>query len=219
MVWGRALQRTQYAVRHCDLRRAHAGFRDKCLATAHDGRAVQAGGAFVFFGGSARDFENAHISLGDFWARDAERLHQRLVQALTPDDKIEILLAEMARRFSEQTHHPAVEIALRLFNRCPHKVSVATVARKAEVSAKKLIRLFADEVGMTPKTYLRVARFQQVLTRVHAAPNVDWMEVVERHGYYDQPHFIREFKEFSGFSPTEYFRLRGPYLQHVPLET
>jgi AraC-like DNA-binding protein len=43
------------------------------------------------------------------------------------------------------------------------------------------------------------------------------MEVVERHGYYDQPHFIREFREFSGFTPTEYFRLRGPQIQHVPL--
>ena len=63
---------------------------------------------------------------------------------------------------------------------------------------------------MTPKAYLRVSRFQRVLARVHAAPSVDWMEEVERHGYYDQPHFIREFKEFSGFTPTEYFRLARP---------
>jgi AraC-like DNA-binding protein len=44
------------------------------------------------------------------------------------------------------------------------------------------------------------------------------MDVVERNGYYDQPHFIREFKEFSGFTPGEYLRLRGPYPRHVPLE-
>ncbi len=177
----------------------------------------KAGGAFAFFGGSARDFEDAHISLIDIWGRAAERLHQRLVQAPTPEDKIEILFQEMARRFSEQTRHPAVEIALRLFNLFPHKMSVTAVAREAEVSPKKLISLFAEEVGMTPKAYLRVSRFQQVVARVHVAPRVDWMEVVERHGYYDQPHFIREFKEFSGFTPTEYFRLRGPYPQHIPL--
>jgi methylphosphotriester-DNA--protein-cysteine methyltransferase len=70
---------------------------------------------------------------------------------------------------------------------------------------------------MTPKAYLRIARFQRVLEHVHAARRIDWMGVVERHGYYDQPHFIREFREFSGFAPTEYFRLRGPNLQHVPL--
>jgi len=176
------------------------------------------GGAFAFFGGSAREFADVHVSLEDIWGRDAERLHQRLVQAPTPEDKIEILFREMAHRFSEQTHHPAVAIALRLFGRCPHSVSIKSVAREAEVSPKKLIRLFAEEVGMTPKAYLRVSRFQQVIERVHTAASIDWMEVVERHGYYDQPHFIREFKEFSGFTPTEYFKLRGPYLQHVPLE-
>jgi len=175
------------------------------------------GGAFAFFGGSAREFEDVHVSLGDLWGRDAERLHQRLIQAPTPDDKIAMLFDEMVERFSEQTHHPAVAVALRLFGTCPHRVSVTTVARDAEVSPKKLIRLFSEEVGMTPKAYLRVSRFQQVLARVHAAPSVDWMEIVERHGYYDQPHFIREFREFSGFTPTEYFRLRGPQIQHVPL--
>jgi len=176
------------------------------------------GGVFAFFGGSARAFENAHIALADLWGADAERLHQRVVQAPTPDDKIAILFRAMVQRFEERARHPAVEIALSLFGRSPHRVSVTAAAHEAEVSPKTLIRLFAEQVGMTPKSYLRVARFQRVLGRVHKAANVDWMEVVERHGYYDQPHFIREFKEFSGFTPGEYFRLRGPYLQHVPLE-
>jgi len=109
-------------------------------------------------------------------------------------------------------------MALRLFGGHPHRVSIESVAREADVSPKKLIRLFAEQVGMTPKAYLRISRFQQVVSRVHAASNIDWMELVERLGYHDQPHFIREFKEFSGFTPTEYFRLRGPYLQHIPLE-
>jgi AraC-like DNA-binding protein len=175
------------------------------------------GGAFAFFGGSAREFENVHISLSDIWGADAERLHQRVVQAPAPKDKIAILFGAMAQRFGECAHHPAVALTLNLFGRAPHRISVKVASREAEVSQKTLIRLFAEEVGMTPKTYLRVARFQRVLARVHAAPDVDWMEIVERHGYYDQPHFIREFKEFSGFTPGDYFKRRGPYLQHVPL--
>jgi AraC-like DNA-binding protein len=175
------------------------------------------GGAFAFFGGSAREFENAHISLADIWGADAHRLHQRLVQAPTPEDKIAILFRAMVERHRDCERHPAVTLALSRFARAPHRTSVRAIAREAEVSAKRLIHLFAEQVGMTPKLYLRVSRFQRVLARVYAAPSVDWMEEVERHGYYDQPHFIREFREFSGFTPTEYFRLRGPYLQHVPL--
>ena len=177
----------------------------------------RAGGAFAFFGGSARDFANAHVSLADIWGADARRLHQRLVQAPTPEEKIAILFRAVVGRFQERERHPAVSLALARLARAPHRTSIRAIAREAEVSAKRLIHLFSEQVGVTPKLYLRVLRFQRVLERVHMAPSVDWMEEVERHGYYDQPHFIREFREFSGFTPTEYFKLRGPYLQHVPL--
>ncbi len=129
-----------------------------------------------------------------------------------------ILFRALAARAGECVSHPAVALALAGFARAPHRATVESAAREAEVSLKRFIALFAEEVGMTPKRYLRVARFQRVIASVHRAPDVDWMEVVERNGYYDQPHFIREFKEFSGLTPSDYFRRRGPYLQHVPLE-
>ncbi len=201
------------------LRRAFDAFRDRCLRAGKATCGVQfkPGGAFAFFGGSAREFANAHVSLADIWGANAHSLHQRLVEAPTPDAKIAILFRAMVDRHHDIDRHPAVALALSRFARAPHRTSVRAVAREAEVSAKRLIHLFAEQVGMTPKLYLRVSRFQRVLARVHIAPRVDWMEEVEHHGYYDQPHFIREFREFSGFTPTEYFRLRGPYLQHVPL--
>jgi AraC-like DNA-binding protein len=175
------------------------------------------GGVAAFFGGSARDFENVHVSLRDLWGREADALYQRLMDEPAPERKVAILFRAMARRYRERSRDPAVDLALGHFARLLHRVSVKAVAREADVSPKKLIRLFSEDVGMTPKAYLRVSRFQRVLMRVHTAQSVDWMEEVERHGYYDQPHFIREFREFSGFTPTEYFKLRGPYPQHVPL--
>jgi AraC-like DNA-binding protein len=91
---------------------------------------------------------------------------------------------------------------------CRRPSSVAALAAEAEMSHKKFIRLFTDEVGFTPKIYLRVARFQRVL---------ETGDAVEQGGYFDQSHFIRDFREFSGLTPTEYLIRRGPYLQHVPL--
>ncbi|HTQ12255.1 MAG TPA: AraC family transcriptional regulator [Rhizomicrobium sp.] len=182
------------------------------------GAQFRPGGSFPFFRPPARAFEDMHLSLEEVWGRDAERLHQRLVQAPTPEDKFAILEAALiafaVRGFAR---HPAVEMALaRLSRRRP--VSVAALAAEAEMSHKKFIRLFAEEVGFTPKLYLRVARFQRVLAKIFAAPRVDWGDAVEQGGYFDQSHFIRDFREFSGFTPTEYLIRRGPYLQHVPLE-
>ena len=176
------------------------------------------GGAFPFFGPPAREFQNAHVSLEDIWGPKAERLHQRLVQVPTPEDKFDILqnaLVGAARRGFER--NPTVAHALATFGRAPHRASVAKLATDAGVGHKRFIRLFADEVGFTPKLYLRVIRFQRVLMRIFQAPSVDWGDVVEQHGYFDQSHFIREFREFSGLTPTEYLIRRGPYLQHVPL--
>ena len=176
------------------------------------------GGAFPFFGPPARAFDNAHLSLEDIWGGDAERLHQRLVQPPAPEDKFEILqtaLIGAAPRAFE--HHPVVAQALATFARAPHRASVARLAAEAGVSHKRLIKLFTDEVGFTPKLYLRVIRFQRVLMRIFQAPTVDWGDVVERHGYFDQSHFIRDFREFSGLTPSEYLIRRGLYLQHVPL--
>jgi len=176
------------------------------------------GGSFPFFRPPAREFQNAHISLGDIWGADAERLHQRLVQAPMPQDKFEVLqhaLVAAARR--DFRHHPAVAHALASFSRPPRKAGVAKLANDTGVSHKRFIRLFRDEVGFTPKLYLRVTRFQRVLLRIFEAPQVDWGDVVVRHGYFDQSHFIREFREFSGLTPTEYLIRRGPFLQHVPL--
>jgi AraC-like DNA-binding protein len=179
----------------------------------------RAGGAFPFFKQPSCDFENAHLSLEDIWpAAEAERLHQRLVQAPTPEDKFEILqnalIAKAPRAFA---HDPVVAEALPRMARAPHRVTVAQLAANAGVSHKRFIKLFTDAVGFTPKLYLRVTRFQRVIARIHEMPQVDWGDVVERHGYFDQSHFIRDFRQFSGLTPTEYLIRRGPYLQHVPL--
>lgn len=176
------------------------------------------GGSYPFIGPAAREFHNTHVSLEDVWGRDAERLHQRLVQAQTPDDKFDILQAELVRLAHRPfERHPAVALALHRFARSPHKANVAATAREAEVSQKTFIRLFSEEVGLTPKLYLRVARFQRVLERITHATDIDWWDVVERHGYYDQSHFIRDFREFAGFTPTEWLKLRGPFVHHIPL--
>jgi len=176
------------------------------------------GGAWPFFGPPARDLRNSHVSLADIWGASAHSLHAQLVEAPTPREKFRIMLdALVARAPRDLAHHPAVALALSCFARAPLSASVRRTAEMAELSQKKFIRLFADEVGLTPKLFLRVTRFQRLLGRVWQSAQVDWAPVAAAHGYYDQPHLIRDFREFSGFTPGEYLRRRGPYQQHVPL--
>lgn len=70
-------------------------------------------------------------------------------------------------------------------------------------------------VGLTPKQYCRVRRFQQSVTAAHAAREVDWAELAVSCGYYDQAHFIHDFRAFSGLTPGAYRDVRTAFQNHV----
>ena len=61
-----------------------------------------------------------------------------------------------------------------------------------------------QNIGLSPKTYLSVLRFKKVVDRIQSGP-LNWQDILFDCGYFDQAHFIKEFKEFSGFTPKEFF--------------
>jgi len=183
------------------------------------GLRFRAGGAYPFFAPSARLFANQHVALEDVWGRAAaSRLHHRLVEAPTIDAKICLLQAALLERLPRDlARHPAVELALCRFHSGYAATRVGAVAAEAGLSRRRFIEVFTEEIGFTPKLYLRLQRFQRVLNGVFDAPTVDWSEIAYRHGYADQPHFNREFREFSGLTPTQYRARPGQGAGHAQL--
>ena len=84
-------------------------------------------------------------------------------------------------------------------------------------SQRRFIQLFSDEVGLTPKLFCRVNRFQRVVRRLATMNEVDWAQVALDCGYYDQAHFIHDFQAFAGITPSAYLQDRTEHLNHVPL--
>jgi len=66
-----------------------------------------------------------------------------------------------------------------------------------------LIELFAAQVGVAPKIFSRIGRFQRALTLAKQDESLDWPQLALDCGYFDQPHLIREFVSLSGLSPRE----------------
>jgi AraC-like DNA-binding protein len=97
--------------------------------------------------------------------------------------------------------------------------SVEAAARSAGYSQRQFVRLFSQSVGLTPRLYLRVQRFQQALRLMHSrAPQpASLADVASGAGYSDQPHFNRDFREFSGLTPQQYQAARPSVANHVPL--
>ena len=86
------------------------------------------------------------------------------------------------------------------------------------LSPKRFIQLFRDEVGLPPKLFGRVRRFQSVVNRVFGRTAVDWVDEALQSGYYDQSHFAHDFREFTGLTPGAYLARPGEFVNHVPLD-
>jgi len=163
------------------------------------------GGANAFFSIPLSELRNDVVALEVFWNGTAASLRDQLLEAPTPTDKFRILEdALLARQRGRKSTHPAVRYALDFFIRQPQSLSVRDITDKISLSPRRFIELFNDKVGMTPKVFCRVRRFQRALPEIQRRRNLKWAELAPDGGYYDQAHFIRDFKEFCGLTPADY---------------
>lgn len=95
--------------------------------------------------------------------------------------------------------------------------SISRAARMSGISISTLERLIKRYIGITPKTLCRVARFDKVWIALNDPKNESWSDALRQLDYYDQAHFIKEFKEFTGTTPAEYSRERNSTLDRYRL--
>lgn len=176
------------------------------------------GGSYPFFRLPSSELHNLHVGLDMLWGAKAGELRDRLLHAPTPEKKFKVLegaLIEAGRGSLER--HRAVGFALHEFQNKPESPTIARVADCVGLSARRFIDVFEKEVGLTPKLFCRVRRFQKVLRQIQGLAEIDWAEIALSCGYYDQAHFIHDFRSFSGINPSTYCKERTPHLNHVPL--
>jgi AraC-like DNA-binding protein len=77
--------------------------------------------------------------------------------------------------------------------------------------------VFREQIGVSPKVYARILRFQRAVQKMHAGADIRWAELALACGYYDQAHFANDFRDFSGISPTTYSVSQRKWKNHVPL--
>ncbi len=176
------------------------------------------GGAFPFLGIPPSELNNQSVALEFLWGAASNRLRERLLEAQTVDARFQVLEGCLLEQLAKPVQrHPAVAFALQQFFGFRQPPPVSRVVEQVGFSQRRFIQLFSDEVGLTPKLFCRVSRFQRVVRRLATAHEIDWAEVALECGYYDQAHFIHDFKDFAGITPSAYLQHRTEHLNHVPL--
>lgn len=113
--------------------------------------------------------------------------------------------------------NPFVDFAVTRILQMPHQATIENISQKVGYSQKHLIELFKKHVGLTPKSFLKVIRFQKVIAEIEHNQNINWTNIAYESGYFDQAHFINDFKNFSGYTPGQYLQLKSPFLNYIPV--
>ena len=145
-----------------------------------------------------------------------ESLFESLCAAPTPAEKLDVLDRLLLRLIQPATlRSELVDHALFLFGRRGHGVSAC--ARSIGVSERRLSQVFREQVGLSPKLWCRIQRFQSATRALHRGADMPWAQLAIACGYYDQAHFANDFKAFSGIDPTTYSTSSQRWQNHVPV--
>jgi AraC-like DNA-binding protein len=196
---------------------ARAGFyiRDVSMPVCSVGAQLRPGAAQVLFGAHAGELAERHTALEDLWGGRVVCMRDRLGEAHSLEarlDAFEQLLAE--RLPAVQGLHPAVARAL---EQLVTATNIRDVVNSSGYSHRRFIELFVHAVGLTPKIYSRVRRFQRALRLARVPGAESWASVAAAAGYSDQSHFNREFRDCVGITPTQYRNVAPPFVHHVPI--
>jgi AraC-like DNA-binding protein len=138
------------------------------------------------------------------------RLRERLLHAPSPQACFGLLEHWLTGLLSNGADiHPAVLATSRVAAADPGHLAVAALSRQLGFSKEHLIRRFRTQIGLTPKAYANVLRFNQALALARER-TASWSEIAQTCGYYDQAHLVGDFQRYAGRAPSSLLRDRMP---------
>jgi AraC-like DNA-binding protein len=127
------------------------------------------------------------------------------------------LLGQAGASLHTNTPSECVEYAVSNIARQPTLLEFQQISSQIGYSQKHFIDLFKRQVGVPPKQYLKIMRFQKALMEIETKAPIHWSRIAMESGFYDQAHFINDFKNFSGFTPNEYMKRKTGALNYIPV--
>ncbi len=170
------------------------------------------GGAYPFFGLPMSELGESSIELDCIWGPAAQNFRDSILECSTEEDRFHLVENMLLSRLEVcDDPQPAIDYSIQMILASSSGVPMRTVADHAGMDHKRFINRFENVAGVTPKLFSRICRFQRALCTLSGNGHVDLTTVAMSCEYFDQAHFIKEFKEFSGLTPGEYLQVKGPF--------
>lgn len=177
------------------------------------------GRAFPFLSGPLTEFANRVVDGDLAFSPQILSLRAALLDLDTPAAKFAFAETELLRLYGGGLQiNDCVDYAVTQIERAPHELTIGTISQQVGYSQKHFIHLFKQQVGVTPKAFSRIMRFQKTLGAIATAPLLGWAGLAAECGYFDQAHMISEFRALAGMTPVDYQRQASVYPSYVVVE-
>lgn len=163
------------------------------------------GGIRAFLHSSLDQCTDLAADLSCFWGHSGTELWEWLGQ----EDQTVQRIAKVEAYLIKKYHHligidPYINYCVKLIENRRGTTNSKELEIGTGLSSRQIERKFKREIGVGPKEFARIVRFQSIIKQASACGSPNWNEIAHSHGYSDQSHLIREFKAFSGSTPSLY---------------
>lgn len=163
-------------------------------------------GAHHFFDEPIRNFLDGIVDTATLWKASQGELVQQIATADGHQDRVRILERFLLDQLQNHARPDrTVDHAIKLCRERRGQLRIDELCELVNLSKKQLERQFLKTIGTTPKTFCRVSRFLDVCHHLRNYRDRTMIELTHDCGYFDQAHFIKDFKAFSGFTPRQFF--------------
>ncbi|MDQ0638602.1 AraC-like DNA-binding protein [Pedobacter sp. W3I1] len=163
--------------------------------------------ASYFFNDQMGAFNDSITDLQDVIGGSADVLHQKLLETEGEQNRIDLLetflLKRLIRHQKKSFHINKVADILNSILKDASGSNITYIASRHNITTRYLQRLLHQHTGLSPKSYDKINRFQQSLKMI-SKNEQPFTNIAYACGYFDQSHFIRDFKSFTGLTPSSY---------------
>lgn len=166
--------------------------------------ALRAGAAAALLGVPAAEIAATAVSLEQLWGRAGRELAERL-QMAAPEQRVDLLQDALQQRLAHSRGDEALAAqAARLVAASGGNRRLSAIAAELGIGERRLQQLFQAQVGLSPRSYGRLARLHFCLRRLREETAPDWAALALDCGFYDQSHLVNEFRALCGVTPVDY---------------
>lgn len=153
-----------------------------------------------------KEMENKAVALEILFGKDGLKLEKKVLEAQNTKQRINIVEDFLAGRLlSPQSVDRIIESTVETMLTINGKLSIEELSQHMNINRRQLERKFSSVIGLSPKQLAKIIRLQNTLKMLLSQEFKSLTELAYDGNYYDQAHFIKDFKEFTGLSPKEFY--------------